>query len=69
MKPKKKLKLYVWTGFAPDYTDGLAFAIASSEKDARKQIEVDAGTKVSTWGTLTVRPLSRRFSGSVWGGG
>ena len=36
---KSRLKLFIWTGFCPDYTGGLAFAIARDESDARKQIE------------------------------
>ena len=31
------LRLFVWDGFCPDYTSGLAFAIAEDETDARKQ--------------------------------
>lgn len=30
----KKLKLYVWEEYAPDWSDGLAFAIAESEEKA-----------------------------------
>ena len=33
------MKLFIWTGFSPDYTGGLAFTIAKDEIDARKQIE------------------------------
>lgn len=32
------LKLYVWEEFCTDYSPGLAFAIAKSEEDAKKQI-------------------------------
>ena len=46
---KTKLKLYIWTGFCPDYTYGMAFAIARDESDARKQIEDRKGSKVYDW--------------------
>lgn len=31
---KTKLKLYIWTGYNPVYTGGLAFAIVESEEAA-----------------------------------
>jgi len=64
-----KLKLYVWTEFQNDWTAGLAFAIASSEDDARKQIIKEHGTTIYSWGDLEVRPLSKKFAASVSGGG
>lgn len=66
---KQQLSLFVWTGFCPDYADGLAFAIAKDETDARKQIEKDCGWAPYEWGTLTIRSLSRRYSACVSGGG
>ena len=63
------MKLFIWTGFSPDYTGGLAFAIAKDETDARKQIEKDRGYPVYEWGTLEIRRLDRRFAKSVTGGG
>lgn len=38
----KELKLYVWEGVFADYTDGLAFAVAGSKKEA---IDLILGTK------------------------
>ena len=64
-----KLRLFVWTGFSPDYTSGLAFAIAKDETDARKQIEKERGYTVYTWGDLTIYPLTKRIARSVAGGG
>lgn len=66
---KSKLKLFVWTEFCPDYSSGLAFAIAKNEADARKQIEEKRGFRTSEWGTLTIHLLTRRFSEAVSGGG
>ncbi len=65
---KCRLKLYIWTGFEPDWYDGLAFAIARSEKDARELVE-DFYGDVEEWGKLEVRPLTRRVARSVSGGG
>ena len=63
------MKLYVWTNFSPDYTSGLAFAIAKDETDARAQIERKRGYKVYEWGTLHVFRLDRRVAYCVSGGG
>ncbi len=64
-----KLKLFIWSGFCPDYTSGLAFAIAKDETDARKQIEKERGYCVYNWGELEIKPLSRRVARCVSGGG
>ena len=65
---EKKLRLFIWTDFSPDYTSGLAFAIAKDETDARKLIEKEHGDEVYTWGDLEIKPLSRRIARSVSGG-
>ena len=65
---EQNLKLFVWTNFSPDYTAGLAFAIAKDETDARKQIESKRGYEVYSWGDLTIHPLTRKFAASVGGG-
>ena len=66
---KAKLRLFIWTGFCPDYTSGMAFAIARDETDARKQIEKERGHEVYEWGELEIKPLTRRIARSVSGGG
>lgn len=66
---KKKLKLFIWTGFSPDYSSGLAFAIAHDEAEARKLVEAERGYGVYDWGTLEVRRLDHRVSRCVSGGG
>jgi len=63
------LRLFVWTEFCPDYSSGLAFAIAKDETDARKLIERQRGYEVFTWGKLNIYPLTRRIAQSVSGGG
>jgi hypothetical protein len=64
-----KLKLYVWTNYSPDYTSGLAFAIAKDETEARKLIEETRGFTVYQWGDLKVYPLNKRIAHEVSGGG
>jgi hypothetical protein len=66
---KKKLRLFVWRGFCPDYTSGLAVAIAADETEARAMIEKDRGYEVYSWGKLTIYPLTRKMCASVSGGG
>lgn len=65
---KIKLKLFIWTDFCSDYTQGLAFAIAEDEADARKQIEEEGGREVYSWGDLEIKPLTRRMAKCVEGG-
>ena len=38
-KPKKKLKLYVWTNVLRDYTPGIMFALATFIEHAKKLIQ------------------------------
>lgn len=66
---KKKLKLFVWTGFSPDYTDGLAFAVASDESEAKVMIEKDRGFGIYIWGNLHIYDLDTPVAYSVSGGG
>jgi len=54
----QELKLYVWTEFSPDWMNGLAFAIAESEEEAREQVIKVYGT-VYTWGKVKVKPLEK----------
>jgi len=63
-----KLKLFVWTEFQPDYSGGLAFAIAETEAQAREMIEKDYSWGVSEWGTLQILPLNTPIAFQVSGG-
>ena len=65
----RELKLYVWTGFCPDYTGGLAFAIAHDEAEARKLVEVEKGYEPMDWGDLAIYPLTSPIAKYVNGGG
>ena len=69
MNRTTNLRVFVWTGFSPDYTAGLAFAIARDESDAREQIKQEHGYDPLTWGTLKIYPVTRRMARSVSGGG
>ena len=62
------MKLFIWTGFCPDWTDGLAFAIAKDEAEARKLVARDFGMEPRTWGELEVRRLDQRVAKAVSGG-
>jgi hypothetical protein len=61
----KKLKVYIWAEFCPDYTDGLAIAIAESEEEARKLVM--QGSSAREWGPVEVRDISK-LAYSVEGG-
>ena len=66
---KKKLKLFIWTDFCPDWTSGLAFAIAADEEEARGLISQECGGAPVAWGNLEVRELDYRVARYVRGGG
>ncbi len=63
------MKLFIWTGFCPDYTSGLAFAIAKDEPEARKLVIKEHGYEPYEWGDLEVRRLDWRVARAVSGGG
>lgn len=66
---KRKLKLFVWTNFNPDYRGGLAFAVAKDETQARKLvIKANTGMEPYHWGDLNIYPLSKPIAGAVNGG-
>jgi len=68
VKKKPVLKLYVWDEFSPDYTKGLAFAIAKDEQDAREQIIAKCYGEPSDWGAVKVFPLNERIAFKCYGG-
>jgi hypothetical protein len=70
---KKELRLFVWTGFNPDYSGGLAFAIAETEVQARLLIKKkfrseNWNLKPRSWGTLQILPLDAEVARYVSGG-
>jgi len=62
------MKLYVWTGYSPDWSDGLAFAIAENEVEAKKLIEEKRGFEIYTWGELEIHELNIPYANQVNGG-
>lgn len=56
---KKKLKLFVWTDFAPDYSGGLAVAIAEDETEARALVLKEHSYEPYNWGKLRVWPIKK----------
>lgn len=66
---KRKLKLFVWPAFNPDWSDGLAFAIAYDETEARKIILKKRGLGVCEWGDVFIHRLDRKIAYFVSGGG
>lgn len=68
-----ELKLFVWKEFAPSYTDGLAFAIAETEKEAYDMVAAKYLAEKHPWvpsdfGSVEVYELSK-IAFSVTGGG
>jgi len=66
---KNKLKLFVWTDFCPDYTGGLAFAIAEDETEAKKLVIKNISYDPYEWGNLNIYPINKKIARSVSGGG
>ena len=65
---KRVLKLFIWTGFCPDYSGGMAIAIAKDEAHARKLIIKEYGGHIYIWGDLEVRRLDHTVARAVEGG-
>ena len=63
----RKLKLYVWYGFSPDWSGGLAFALAYSKAEAKAAVEKVYG-KVENWGTLRVHRVEAGRAEAIGGG-
>jgi hypothetical protein len=67
---ERKLKLYVWYGFNPCYTGGLAFALAYTKAEAQAAIlKVRKGLGVENWGTLRVHRVEAGRAEAISGGG
>jgi len=62
------LSLYVWTQFCPDYTDGLAFAIAETEEHARQLVTDQLTWEPSDWGKVQVLPHDQPIGFGSYGG-
>lgn len=65
------MKLFVWEEFSPDWTDGLAFAIADDLDQAMEMVAEDQcfSKNATNWGPVTILPLDEPCAFSVCGGG
>lgn len=63
--------IFIWEQFAPDYSDGLAFAIADTEAQARQYVIEKLGYDPSDWGPCDSYCLAEvsEIAGAVTGGG
>ena len=70
MMTKSNLKLFIWTGYDPDYSGGLAFAIAEDERSARELVEKerDLPFPVREWGILEVKSVDKPIARELGGG-
>ena len=69
MVKKKKLQIYVWEGFSPDWTGGLAVALASSLEEAQALvIQSNGGCCPKDWGVVSIHSLGP-CAFSLGGGG
>lgn len=68
-----ELKLFVWREFAPDYTTGLAFAIAENEKEAYDMVAAKYLAQNQPWIPADFGPVEvyeiGKIAFSVTGGG
>jgi len=67
-KQRPELFLFVWTEFCPDYSDGLAFAIAETVEQAQKLIEQKRGYQGNDWGPVQQFPATEPIAFYVNGG-
>ena len=62
------LKLFVWRQFAPDYENGLAFAIAHDEREARRLIVDNLDYDPADWGPCDVHDITQPIGAACAGG-
>ena len=63
------MRLFVWDGFCPDYTDGLAFAVAENIEQAQEMVIKEKGYTPFDWGPLKEFDLSVPVAFAVSSGG
>jgi hypothetical protein len=59
------MNVYIWRHFAPDYSYGLAVAVAPNETRARELVVADRGYSPEEWGTVEI--YTPEFIASVGG--
>ena len=65
---KPELFLFVWDEFCPDYTDGLAVAIAETVEQAQKLVQQSIHYQVDDWGPVQKFPVTEPIAFWVNGG-
>lgn len=63
------MRLFVWTGFCPDYNNGLAFAIAENIEKAQQEVIKAKGYEPYDWGTVQELSVDESVAFCVSGGG
>lgn len=68
---KPELFLFVWDKFCPDYTDGLAVAIAETVEQAQKLVQQSVHYEIGKdeWGPVQKFPVTEPIAFWVNGGG
>lgn len=64
-----ELRMFVWAEFCPDYTDGLAFAIAPDVRTAQNMVVEKCGFRPVNWGPVAEYSISEPIAFAVTGGG
>lgn len=59
-----KLKLFVWNEFNPCYDNGIAFAVAENEQEAKVMVLEESGNARAEWGKTEVYELGEKIAGS-----
>lgn len=55
-----ELKLYVWTGFCPDYIGGMAIAIAETVDEAKLLVQAEhRPLPVWDWGAVSIHDIEK----------
>ncbi len=64
----QEMRLFVWPEFAPDYDNGLAFAIAPTVQEAQAMVVEKVEYSPSIWGPCEEFPLDLPVCFAVTGG-
>ena len=67
-KRRPELFVFVWAQFCPDYSNGLAFAIAETVEQAQKLIKQKRGYGATDWGPVQQFPATELIAFCVTGG-
>ena len=62
------MRLFVWEDFAPDYSSGLACAVAETVQEAQMLIVNELGYSPVDWGSASEYPLTKPVAFATSGG-